>query len=63
MCSATRRGRSHSLPAGNAEITPQNQECNSCHGNAELFLSAGDVFPEELAANQAVIVEEIPAAK
>ena len=42
-------------------ITPQNESCNACHGNADVFLTAGDVAPEELNANKRVIVEEIPA--
>jgi len=42
-------------------ITPQNESCNACHGNAAVFLTAGDVAPEELNANKRVIVEEIPA--
>jgi thiosulfate/3-mercaptopyruvate sulfurtransferase len=40
--------------------TAQNESCDSCHGNADLFLTAADVAPEELEANAAVIVEEIP---
>jgi thiosulfate/3-mercaptopyruvate sulfurtransferase len=44
-------------------LTPQNQECNNCHGQADLFLTSDDVAPDELGANQAVIVTEIPAAK
>ena len=42
--------------------TPQTETCDACHGNAELFLSADDVLPEELEANKDVIVEEIPPA-
>ncbi len=41
--------------------TEQNSECTNCHGNAELFLTAEDVLPEELDANQSVIVPEVPA--
>jgi thiosulfate/3-mercaptopyruvate sulfurtransferase len=40
--------------------TPQTETCDACHGNAELFLTADDVLPEELDANQDVIVDEIP---
>ncbi len=43
--------------------TPQNESCNSCHGKEELFLTEKDVAPEELEANRAVIVTEIPAAR
>lgn len=42
--------------------TPQNQSCNACHGNPELFLTAEKVYPEELEANLPVIVPAIPAA-
>jgi thiosulfate/3-mercaptopyruvate sulfurtransferase len=40
--------------------TPQTETCNSCHGNAELFLIADDLAPDELEANKDVIVKEIP---
>ena len=42
-------------------ITPQNQSCMNCHGNADIFLTEKDVLPEELEANEAVIVREIPS--
>ncbi len=41
--------------------TPQAASCNACHGNASLFLTADKVNPEELEANQNVIIERIPA--
>jgi len=41
-------------------ITPQNASCNACHGNADFFLTAADVAPEELNANRRVIVEQLP---
>jgi thiosulfate/3-mercaptopyruvate sulfurtransferase len=41
--------------------TPQTETCDACHGNADLFLTAGDVLPEELEANKGVIVEEVPS--
>jgi thiosulfate/3-mercaptopyruvate sulfurtransferase len=41
--------------------TPQSASCNACHGQAALFLTADMVRPEELAANQDVIVETVPA--
>ena len=44
-------------------ITPQNEECNNCHGNAALFLSAADVPEDELEANKDVIVEKAPPAQ
>lgn len=40
--------------------TPQTSSCDNCHGSAELFLTEGDVLPEELGANQSVIVRELP---
>ena len=36
--------------------TPQNESCDSCHGNRELFLDEGDVRDEYLEANRDVIV-------
>jgi len=40
--------------------TPQNRSCNACHGNADLFLTADQVSPEELEANRSVILDQIP---
>jgi thiosulfate/3-mercaptopyruvate sulfurtransferase len=40
--------------------TPQAENCNNCHGNPDMFLTADKVKLEELAANSAVIIEEIP---
>jgi hypothetical protein len=40
-------------------ITPQNESCNACHGNTDLFLTAGDVPADELRANWPVIVERV----
>jgi len=45
--------------------TPQNETCNNCHGNADLFLRARDVKRKYLNANKKVIVppEMIPGQK
>jgi thiosulfate/3-mercaptopyruvate sulfurtransferase len=40
-------------------ITPQNESCNACHGNTELFLTSEDVPSDELRANWPVIVERV----
>ena len=42
--------------------TPQNETCNACHGNEDLFLLKKDVAKEYVKANQGVIVspESIP---
>jgi len=40
--------------------TPQNEGCNSCHGNEDIFLTEDDVNAEELEANRGVIVIDIP---
>lgn len=40
--------------------TPQTESCNSCHGNPKIFLTAEKVAPNELEANQPVIVDQIP---
>jgi hypothetical protein len=50
----------YATPHNIQRTTAQNESCDSCHGNADLFLTAADVAPEELEANAAVIVEEIP---
>ena len=52
----------YTTPHNIQRVTPQNQACNNCHGNAEIFLTADKVKPEELEANQPVIVESIPNA-
>lgn len=41
-------------------LTPQAGQCENCHGNADIFLTADSVLPEELAANAQVIVNEPP---
>jgi thiosulfate/3-mercaptopyruvate sulfurtransferase len=41
-------------------ITPQNSSCDACHGNPDVFLTEDDVLPDELPANQEVIVREVP---
>ena len=41
-------------------VTEQNQACDNCHGNTELFLTEADVAADELEANKAVIVSEVP---
>ena len=41
--------------------TPQNESCDACHGNEALFLTEDDLSPDEIKANQGVIVPEIPS--
>jgi thiosulfate/3-mercaptopyruvate sulfurtransferase len=43
--------------------TPQNESCNSCHGNEDLFLTEDDVSAEEREANRGVIVINIPESQ
>jgi hypothetical protein len=43
--------------------TPQNESCEACHGNRDLFLTEEDVSPGEMEANRGVIVTEIPEPK
>jgi hypothetical protein len=38
--------------------TPQNESCEACHSNTEIFLSEDDVRADELDANQDVIVRD-----
>ena len=40
--------------------TPQTEDCNACHGNPDIFLTADKVDPVELNANLPVIVDSIP---
>jgi len=50
----------YATPHNIQRSTAQNQSCDSCHENYELFLTADDVAPQELAANASVIVEQVP---
>jgi hypothetical protein len=50
----------YATPHNIQRVTPQNQSCESCHDNPELFLMADDVDPQERQANAAVIVDEVP---
>ena len=43
-------------------MTGITKDCNNCHGNPDVFLTADKVDAEELEANSIVIVEEIPEA-
>jgi len=40
--------------------TPRTASCNSCHGNARIFLKPEDLKPNEAAANKSVVVDPIP---
>jgi hypothetical protein len=51
----------YSTPHNIQRNTPQNESCNSCHGNADIFLTVDKVNPEEIDANQDVIILEVPA--
>lgn len=53
----------YATPHNIQRITPQNESCNNCHGNSDIFLTADKVTSEELNANLDVIVEEVPAAR
>jgi hypothetical protein len=50
----------YATPHNIQRVTPQNQSCESCHDNPNLFLMADDVAPGERQANAAVIVDEVP---
>lgn len=41
-------------------ITKQNQSCNHCHGNAEIFLTKGNLDPRYPKSNAKVAVEKPP---
>jgi thiosulfate/3-mercaptopyruvate sulfurtransferase len=51
----------YSTPHNIQKETPQNASCNACHGNAAIYLTAEKVKPEEVQANQEVIVDQVPA--
>ncbi len=40
--------------------TPQNDGCNYCHGQEQIFLMPDDVAADELEANEDVIVRQVP---
>jgi len=50
----------YATPHSIAKKTPQNQSCDACHGNPDVFLTADDVAPDELEANKDIIVTKIP---
>ncbi|MGD8969630.1 MAG: hypothetical protein PVI07_19155 [Anaerolineae bacterium] len=50
----------YATPHNIQRVTPQNQSCDSCHGNRSLFLTADDVAPEEAEANADVVVQQVP---
>jgi thiosulfate/3-mercaptopyruvate sulfurtransferase len=51
----------YATPHNIQRTTPQTASCNACHGNPLLFLTLDKVNPEEVEANQNVIVDEVPA--
>jgi thiosulfate/3-mercaptopyruvate sulfurtransferase len=51
----------YTTPHNIQRITPQTESCDACHGNADLFLTADKIYPEELEANLSLIVDVIPA--
>jgi hypothetical protein len=53
----------YTTPHNIQKNTPQNESCATCHGNADIFLTADKVKPEELEANRDVIVETVPTLK
>ena len=52
----------YATPHNIQRLTPQNESCDACHGNPDLFLTADKVAESELEANRNVIVESIPPA-
>ena len=50
----------YATPHNIQRVTPQNQSCESCHDNPDLFLTVDDVDPQERKANAAIIVDELP---
>jgi hypothetical protein len=52
----------YATPHNIQRVTPQNATCNSCHGNAELFLTKEDVPAGRWETNASVIVASAPPA-
>jgi hypothetical protein len=50
----------YTVPHNIQRNTPQTASCNGCHGNPQWFLTADKVTPQELKANQDVIVDQLP---
>ena len=48
----------YTSPHNIQRVTTQNRECNNCHGNRDLFLTAEKVMPAMQKANTGVIVPE-----
>ncbi|MEJ2055022.1 MAG: multiheme c-type cytochrome [Calditrichaceae bacterium] len=44
--------------------TPQNEKCNNCHGNSELFLTEKDIMRDEIKANKDIYLnkDQLPKA-
>jgi hypothetical protein len=40
--------------------TPQNESCDACHKNYDIFLTEEDIRIDEKEANQGVIIDEFP---
>lgn len=53
----------YATPHNIQRITPQNESCNNCHGNPNVFLTVSKVRPEEVNANRDVIVPQVPAPR
>jgi hypothetical protein len=51
----------YATPHNIQRIAPQAESCNACHGNPDIFLTIDKINPEEVDANQNVIVNEVPA--
>ncbi|MBN1657477.1 MAG: hypothetical protein JXA93_03700 [Anaerolineae bacterium] len=52
----------YATPHNIQRLTPQTESCDACHGSLEFFLTADDLLPYEVEANQGVIVSEPPPA-
>lgn len=50
----------YATPHNIQRVTPQNATCDSCHGNADIFLSEADLRPYEVEANKNVIPVQLP---
>lgn len=53
----------YTTPHNIQRVTPQAEKCRNCHSNEEFFLTVDQIAPEEIEANQEVIVDEIPSMR
>lgn len=51
----------YATPHNTQAVTPQNEQCENCHGNPDIFLTSSVVDPGEKEANASIIVDQPPS--